>query len=521
MREFLPPELISDGTTVLSNGDEMKLKMVAGSDSGTARTVNEDFCGIFQEQGLAIVCDGMGGHNAGANASRLAVTTIRYMYLFLDTTVHHQITRDLMAMDLDIASRLIGSIRLTNRNIFNQSIQEPDLRGMGTTVSALAIHSNVAIIAHVGDSRIYRIRQATMNLLTEDHTWINELIQDQEIDREEAKKFEKKNVITRALGLNGTIKIDVDIQPVQQDDLFLICTDGLTKALSDEEIERIIRFNKGNLDHTLRHLIDTAMMKDGSDNITVALVTIEEPEAVTMDHEPIYLTLKAENKQTSYLEDKILKRELYNRSNSESSGNSIAKIFKENYSKLSWLAAVLILVIFVGVYAFSNHRDKQKLSPSAETPFNTLSNNSNKNSIKIPGVSKSRLTSEQTGQSLQIESKAVPDSIVNELITASFENQDYTAPVLNIQSRPLQRDTDDRGKIYLTGLEKLKKFGNSSLFINNKRWGRSEDLWNKGLLLQPGTYTIVIRDSTEKILFQQTNIIISAGDIKAIEIKGR
>jgi serine/threonine protein phosphatase PrpC len=463
----------------------------------------------------------MGGHNAGANASRLAVTTIRYMYLFLDTSVHNQITGDLIAMDFNIASRLIGSIRLTNRNIFNKSIQESNLRGMGTTVSALAICDNLAIIAHVGDSRIYRIRQDTMNLLTEDHTWINELIQDQELDREEAKKFEKKNVITRALGLNGAIKIDVGIEPVQQDDLFLICTDGLNKALSDKEIERIVLFNNGNLDHTLRHLIDTAMMRDGSDNITVALVAIEELEPDIRDYQPIYVILKAENKQTTYLEDKILKRELYNRSNSDSSENSITKIFKKHYSKLSWIVAILMLVVFVGVYAFSNHRYRQKLSQNAVTLYNTLSKNNYNDSIKISGVSGSEINSEQTGQSLQIESKAVPDSIVNKLITASFENQDYTAPVLNIRSRPLRRNTDNRGKIYLAGLENLKNFSNSSLFINDKRWGRSKDLWNKGLLLQPGTYTIVIRDSTKKILFQQTNIIVSAGDIKAIEIKGR
>ena len=220
--------------------------MIAGSDSGTARTVNEDCCGSFEEHGLAIVCDGMGGHVAGANASRLAVTTIRYMYLYLDPAIHYQITKDLIARDLNIASRLTGAIRLTNRHVYNKSLQESELRGMGTTVSALSIHHNVAVIAHVGDSRIYRIRQGTIKLLTEDHTWINELILDQEIDREAAKKFEKKNVITRALGLNGAIKIDIGINPVELGDLYVICTDGLTKALSDEEIKRIIGHNSVN-----------------------------------------------------------------------------------------------------------------------------------------------------------------------------------------------------------------------------------------------------------------------------------
>lgn len=499
----------------------MKLTMLAGSETGPARSINEDFCGIFEEDGLAVVCDGMGGHNAGANASRLAVTTIRYMYLFLDTAFHYQVTKDLIVQDLGVAARLVGSIRLANRNVYNRSSRQPELSGMGTTVSALAIQDGLAIIAHIGDSRIYRFRQQTMKLITEDHTWVNELIQDQEINQEDAKNFEKQNVITRALGLCGIIKIDVGIEPVQPGDLFLICTDGLTKALSDEEISRIVFFNEGNLDHTLRHLIDTAMMKDGSDNITVAFVAIDEQEPFSAGYDSDYLTLKAENKQTTQIEEKILKRELYQRTNSESPGNSRSRVIVEKFSKLSGIAAVLILVIFIGVYSFSSQRGKQNSNPVNSIQYNSNITVTKEDTAQVPGNGSSQIGQQLSEQLAEMENKTVPDSVVNQMIIESFDNKENMDQVSKVRSRSLLKKLTDRGRIYLTGLEKFKDMDKTSLFINNTYYGRTSDFWNRGLLLDPGSYTIIIRDSTNKILFLQKNIKLSAGDTKLIEIKGK
>jgi len=506
---------------VLSNGDGMKLKMMARSDVGTARSINEDFCGIFKEDGLAIVCDGMGGHNAGAEASRLSVTTIRYMYRFLDPSIHNDIAWDLIAQDLEPAARLVSSIRLANRNVYNKSIQQSELMGMGTTVSALAIRDDLAVISHVGDSRVYRFRQEKMDLLTEDHTWVNELIQDEEIDREEAKNFQKQNVITRAIGMNGSIKIDVRIESVQQGDLFLICTDGLTKALSDEEIERIIQFNRGNFDHTLRHLIDTSTMKDGSDNITAVLVEVEECDPVDSIHEPIYLTLKPENKQITRLEDRILKRELYYRVNSESPGNNVTKVIKKQYGKITGFVTSMIFIIFIGVYAFSNHGAKQNSNPGADIQPNLASNNLPNETGGMQRSNQVQKNVEKPKQSSKPDTKPLPDSVVNKMISASFDNQENKAPASKVRSRSLQRGMQNRGKIYLTGLEKFKNLENTTLFINDNYWGKTEDLRNKDLILRPGSYSITIRDSTERILFQKKSIKVSAGDIKAIEIKGR
>ena len=490
--------------------------MIARSDVGTARSTNEDFCGIFEEDGLAIVCDGMGGHRAGAEASRLAVTTIRYMYRFLDPTIHFQFAKDLIARELNIAARLVSSIRLANRNVFNKSMQDSALRGMGTTVSAMLIHDGIAVIAHVGDSRIYRIRNGASKLLTEDHTWVNELIQDEEIGREEAKRFEKQNVITRAIGLNGSIKIDVGVEPVEPGDLFLICTDGLTKALSDEDIKRIILFNEGNLEHTLQHLIDTATMKDGSDNITVALIEIEEVEPVDPAYQPIYLTLNAESKNLTRLEDKILKKELYHRSHSESSGNNFKKVLQYKYSKLTGIATVMSLVVFIGLYAFTNHNSKLNGNYGTDLRSRALATNTS-DTVTTHTVSRAK---NKKPKKQPAKSAPLPDSVVNKLVSASFDNKENWAPVSKVRSRSLQKNLKNRGKVYLTNFEKLADLEGTLLYVNNRLWGKVAELRKRDIILRPGQYTITLRDSSDKILFQKKNIKVASGNIKAIEIKG-
>ncbi len=508
-------------TTAIWYGEAMKLRMLAGSDTGIARAVNEDFCGIFEEQGLAIVCDGMGGHNAGANASRLAVMTIRYMYLFLDPSVHHQITRDLEPHHLEIAARLVGSIRLTNRNIYRKSIQHAEWRGMGTTVSALSFQNNLAIIAHVGDSRIYRIRGSTITRLTQDHTWVNELIQDQEIDSEAAKKFEKKNVITRALGLSGSIKIDAGIEPVEAGDLFLICTDGLTRALSDEEIKRIILFNQGNLDHSLTHLIDTATMKDGSDNITVALVAVDALDPIPSEHPSKYLTLKEENKQLTMMEDRILERELYHRTDSEATITPIKKIWRRSRTKIAVAAMALMFMILLGWFSMSNYWTHPNAAPAQEIPDSISINRAPVDTVKIASSALHKLNSANGRHGIEIESKALPDSVIKKSNSFSKGNQLEIQPEARIQSWSLQRNVGDQGKIFITGLERLNQQGDANVFVNDNFWGKSSFVSMRGLLLKPGTYSITIRDSTDRVLFHQDNITVSAGDIKAIEIKSK
>ena len=285
------------------------MEIYAKSDTGVVRTANEDYYGLVGKNNLVIMCDGMGGHQAGAYASRLAVKTVSKMYASLAKKDFSKITKDLIQKKLGLASPLIASIRLANRLLYNQSIKKPELQGMGTTISALSIIQDQVIIGHVGDSRIYRYRASQLELMTEDHTWLNELILDNEIDEIQAKNFKNKNVITRALGLNRTVKIDLRIEPIIKGDIYLLCTDGLTKALNDKEIKRIILFNKNKFNHTLNHLIDNANIKDGSDNITVAIAGIKNIS--TNKRYPVTkLTLKAVDNRTSRIENKIVKQYL-------------------------------------------------------------------------------------------------------------------------------------------------------------------------------------------------------------------
>jgi len=286
----------------------MDLEIFAKSDVGNSRALNEDAFGVSEKKGLIVVCDGMGGHNAGAHASRLAVRTVFEMCQRLGEEEIEQITSDVKGLEDYGCARLIAAVRLANQRIFQKSLERPEFRGMGTTLTAIEIRKNLALIVHIGDSRLYRFRHQKLERLTEDHTWVNELILDHEIDPREAEKFEKRNVITRAVGSESNIKIDLRIEPIESGDLFLLCTDGLTKALTDNDIQRVVSFNKKNLKHTVNHLIDNANMKDGSDNITVALMYIKSLEQADIHFHPISLTIKAEEHQITNLENKILKK---------------------------------------------------------------------------------------------------------------------------------------------------------------------------------------------------------------------
>jgi len=287
--------------------NKLKINYETCSDTGVVRSNNEDSFGVFEKEKLFLVCDGMGGHRAGDYASRLAVKTTLEMFDKLEKKALSKITNDL-DHEWHIASRLIASIRLANRMIFNRSLTNPKYRGMGTTISGLAFVDGCAISGHVGDSRIYRFRNEKMELLTEDHTWVNELVLDKEIDANQAGKLGNKNVITRALGLERTVKIDFRIDPLQEGDTFLLCTDGITKALPDDEIKRIVLYNKKRLDHTLKHLIDNANMKDGSDNSTAVMLTVENILSSTEKKNLTIATLKAQGRRVSRIEGKLLRK---------------------------------------------------------------------------------------------------------------------------------------------------------------------------------------------------------------------
>lgn len=292
---------------LMTFGEFMKLEIAGLSDVGLVRKSNEDSYGILAEKYVGLVCDGMGGHKGGAFASDIAVKTILEIF---QNPVNEFITK--IAGDLDLthrrkATKTVSAIRLANRYIYNMASRKSDLKGMGTTVVLAAFEDGLVVIGNVGDSRLYRLRDRELQQLTEDHSWVNELIADKEINEEDARFFEKKNVITRALGMASSTKIDLHIEPIQTGDIFLLCTDGLTNSLNNDLIQALIVKYRDDMQIAANHLIDMAKKIDGSDNITVALVKISDAGNHYDNLEPVSITVNEENKRISALENKYLK----------------------------------------------------------------------------------------------------------------------------------------------------------------------------------------------------------------------
>lgn len=257
--------------------ENKKTQITAGahSDVGNLRASNEDSFYISEDENLIIVCDGMGGQIAGGLASKIAVETVKDVYLNVEQDKLDKLFPDLEGSLTGTARRLVAAVRLANRRIFKTAIKFPKLRGMGTTVAAITFDSNLATMVHVGDSRILRLSDNKILQLTEDHSWLNELIADDEIDEEDIETFSKKNVITRALGSSPAIKIDIHCEKYKKDDMYILATDGMHNAIPQEEIKKLIYKSKnGVLQKVAKFLIETAKAIDGSDNITVALAKV-------------------------------------------------------------------------------------------------------------------------------------------------------------------------------------------------------------------------------------------------------
>lgn len=245
------------------------------TDVGLQREHNEDSFVVFPEYSLYIVADGMGGHRAGDVASRMATEAIADFFRSIvgeEATWPFQIDASLSEAE----NRLLASIRLANRQIFERGARSRDLRGMGTTVvgAVFSKENGCMYIGHVGDSRCYRIRDGRLSLLTRDHSLINDyLLAMPELS--EAQQAElPKNVITRALGMQDQVTVDLLADPCQPGDIYLLCSDGLSGMLGDEEILQIVTGCPSDLDKVCRDLVTRANEHGGEDNITVVLVRI-------------------------------------------------------------------------------------------------------------------------------------------------------------------------------------------------------------------------------------------------------
>ena len=226
------------------------------TDVGVKRSSNQDAVFFSEDLNLCIVADGMGGHNAGEIASELAVETIKNYIEFNKKIISNT--------DL-----ILNSINEANSKIYLESIKNEKYSGMGTTCSLFLCEDSNIFIGHVGDSRIYYITDDLINQLTEDHTLVESLVKSGEITREAAKLHPKRNVILRALGTDSDVKIDTFQYSVVNKSKILICSDGLTSEISDEEIFDII--NNNTLEKSVEVLVSRANEYGGADNITVLL----------------------------------------------------------------------------------------------------------------------------------------------------------------------------------------------------------------------------------------------------------
>jgi len=250
-------------------------KIGAMTDVGKVRAINEDHFSIAQDLGLFMVADGLGGQNAGEVASNMAVEIVKsHLNNNEDPLVGEY--KEEFSQD---TNRMLSGIRLANSAIYEAGQKNSEQQGMGTTVSSVRIKGDVMGLAHVGDSRIYRVRGGRcLEQLTADHSLVQEQLKMGLITEEEAAESKHKNVITRALGAEETILIDADEEVLFDRDKILLCTDGLTDMVGEEDIERIILRNGDDPQKACGELVDTANDKGGIDNITVILVHCEKNE---------------------------------------------------------------------------------------------------------------------------------------------------------------------------------------------------------------------------------------------------
>jgi len=250
-----------------------KIEIVTVSDVGKRRPHNEDSTLTDADAGLVILADGMGGYKAGEIASAIAVTTI-----------HKEIRAGLKKLDLETGGKTTGqgpgaallrnTINLVNSEIYHTAQNDPECKGMGTTIIAALFRDNFCIIAHVGDSRMYRKRQNTFSQLTKDHSLIQELIDRGMFTTEEILKNTPKNLVTRAVGIDAEVEVDIYEVPVQPGDIFLLCSDGLNDMVDDEEIHLTLSKYSANLVVAANELVQLANANGGKDNISVILIRV-------------------------------------------------------------------------------------------------------------------------------------------------------------------------------------------------------------------------------------------------------
>ncbi|MDB5968936.1 MAG: Stp1/IreP family PP2C-type Ser/Thr phosphatase [Hydrocarboniphaga sp.] len=246
-----------------------KVATCLATNVGRVRTNNEDSLAEDRELGLLVLADGMGGYNAGEVASAIATTTVVEI-----------VRRDWNGTEnpAEVANLLKSAVQTAHERIRARAAADPECAGMGTTAIACVLNRDQLAIAHVGDSRVYRWRQRALNQLTQDHSLLEELIARGHYTREDANRLVRKNIVTRALGVEEDISVDLIDDRLEIGDLLLLCSDGLTDMLDDSAIAVILGSPRVELQSIARALIEAALTAGGRDNVSVALARVDQIE---------------------------------------------------------------------------------------------------------------------------------------------------------------------------------------------------------------------------------------------------
>ncbi|MBM4290747.1 MAG: serine/threonine-protein phosphatase, partial [Deltaproteobacteria bacterium] len=275
----------------------MKLTSSGLTHVGMKRSHNEDCLRIFRDEGLFVVADGMGGHSSGEVASELSAETLArfYAHTALDEEVTWPSKEDYAATYQE--NRMRVGVQLSNRKIHDAAVYDIKLKGMGTTLVAAAFYEDRFSVGHVGDSRVYHYRAGTLRQVTEDHSLLNDYIKMRPggMTAEEIKAFPHKNVIVRALGMKDSVVVDVITERALEGDLLILCSDGLSGMITDEELQQIIEEGVArdggstltlNLDALCVSLINAANRNGGNDNVTALVVRCDALAGDALDVAP-------------------------------------------------------------------------------------------------------------------------------------------------------------------------------------------------------------------------------------------
>lgn len=333
------------------------IKFAGKTDIGLVRSGNEDNLHMDETNLVFAVCDGMGGHQAGEVASLTAIETLSHTFgqfreeIIKDSRLYPGKTIP------PVGDLLLRSVRLANRAIHNKGVENPTHSGMGTTIVALAFEADVMSVAHVGDSRAYRITENSLIPLTRDHSWVAEMEASEQFSKSEADSMVAKNIITRALGVRESVEVDFRLVRVKPGDRFVLCSDGLCGFATDFEIFKTIKQAGKNLNKICDELIKMANDRGGTDNVTIIAL-----EVTAVDESPLQamdvFTLTSESPELLKVEDTLLSEMrasmagTASAANLESSLEADSESGEEKEKGVNKIVLIVIFILFLAIAAF-------------------------------------------------------------------------------------------------------------------------------------------------------------------------